>query len=220
MVRIGWSIVHREFTISDYYYFSILLEKIISNGWKVDEIDDIEDIEKYDVVVFNYPENRFMQNEVDVIKKYIKNGGKVIVLGYCNNEDCTTEAINTLTKEFGLELLEDVVIDNVNKIDDRGLIIATSKILRYNDNVEKIVLPCTASIKIYTADAYQIVLGEKTSKSTIGITQPVLFAGRKIGRGEIILGGTCVFWDNFSIMRSDNMTFALNLLKPIGSRTA
>jgi len=219
MVRIGWSVSHGEFTIKDYYYFSILSEKIISRGWEVEEIYNIRNIDKYDVIVFNYPERGFTKSEVNTIKKYIEDGGKVIVLGYYDNEDGVADAINTMMKNFGLELLKDAVIDNTNKIDDEGLFITTTKVLKCNKNVGKILLPCTASIKTHTTDVYKIVLGEKTSKSTTGITQPILFAGRKIGRGEIILGGTCVFWDNYSITEFDNMMFALNLLNPVKLKT-
>ena len=213
MTRIGWSIAHQEFTIFDYYYFSKLYQELVQRGAKIVELSEISNkIRDYDVLVFNYPEKPFTSYEIKLLREYMVRGGRVIVLGYYQNEDSIAHSVNSLTLKFGIELLDDVVIDKENSIDEEGLMIVTSKVLKYNKNVKKVLLPCSASLILRDSDAYRIVMGEETAVSSKTNETPILFAGKKVGAGELIVGGTCVFWDNFSIMKYDNLAFALNLL--------
>ena len=80
MIRIGWDISHREFTIRDYYYFSKLYDTLISLGAVVEELMDIRNINGYDIVVFNYPEEPFNNEERRIIRKFVEQGGRVIIL--------------------------------------------------------------------------------------------------------------------------------------------
>ena len=72
-------------------------------------------------------------------------------------------------------------------------------------------MACSASVKMMRKECFPIVLGENTAKTTSG-NAPIIGAGIKLGDGEFILLGTCVFWDNYSITKFDNLQFALNLL--------
>ncbi|MCS7083973.1 MAG: hypothetical protein NZL90_03175, partial [Aquificaceae bacterium] len=64
MVKVGWSITHQEFTISDYYYFSILQKEALKQNIIIDEVSDWKSLENYHTIVFNYPEIAFSENEV------------------------------------------------------------------------------------------------------------------------------------------------------------
>jgi len=46
--RVGWSITHQEFTITDYYYFSVLQKKAPEFNLAIDEVDDWEKLSSYD----------------------------------------------------------------------------------------------------------------------------------------------------------------------------
>lgn len=209
MRRIGWDISHQEFTIEDYYYFSVLKEAIIRHGGIVKEVAELNAIKNFDVLVINYPEKSFTRTEVDIIEKFMLQGGRVIVLGYYQNEDNVADFINSLTTRFGLEINHDTIIDEENNSGDKYFIV-TQRILRYNNNVGKVLMPCTASIKP-SKNAHTIIIGEKTARTTSN-NKPIIAAETKIGKGELILIGTCVFWDNFSIKKYDNLKFALNIL--------
>lgn len=209
MRRIGWDISHQEFTIEDYYYFSVLKEAIIRHGGVVKEVAELNAIKNFDVLVINYPEKSFTRTEVDIIEKFMLQGGRVIVLGYYQNEDNVADFINSLTTRFGLEINNDTIIDEENNSGDKYFIV-TQRILRYNNDVGKVLMPCTASIKP-SKSAHTIIIGEKTARATSN-NEPIIAAETKIGKGELILVGTCVFWDNFSIKKYDNLKFALNIL--------
>ncbi len=211
MSKIAWDISHKEFTIEDHYYFSILKKKLSKIGAIVSEITNFKETTKFDILVLNYPEKSFTLDDVKLVKRFMEQGGRVIALGYYNNEDSIADTINSLAEHFGLKLMDDEVTDNVNNINDDKYFVVTSKVKAFNKNVKKILMPCTASVKILSNKGFPIVIGEKTAKTSSG-NDPIIGARVKIGKGEFILLGTCVFWDNYSITKFDNLQFSLNLL--------
>ncbi len=212
--RVGWSITHQEFTVTDYYYFSILQKKSEEFGLEIDEVDEWEKLYTYDTIVFNYPEIPFTEEEVKFIQDLVENKGKkVILLGYYKNEDRIADTCNTLARAFGMELNGDEVTDDVNNHNGDPYFVVTTKIRRYKEGVEKILLPCTASIKPLMPDIKVVARGEDTSLSNQG-NYTLLIAEHfapKSG-GYFCLAGTCVFWDNYSIELYDNLKFSMNLL--------
>ncbi len=212
--RVGWSITHQEFTVTDYYYFSVLQKKAPEFGMEIDEVSEWEKLSSYDTVVFNYPEISFTEEEVKFIQDLVENKGKkVILLGYYKNEDRIADTCNTLARAFGMELNGDEVTDEVNNHKGDPYFVVTTKIRRYKDGVEKVLLPCTASIKPLMPDIKVVVRGEDTSLSNQG-NYTLLIAEHfapKSG-GYFCLAGTCVFWDNYSIELYDNLKFSMNLL--------
>ncbi len=209
---IAWSTAHQEFTINDYYYYSALRELISRNGVELVVIDEIKDLSQYKVVVFNYPEKEFKNWERELLHKFMFRGGRVIILGYYNNEDNVADYVNSLTRDYGIIMNDDAVVDKINKVDDEGLLITTSRIYGFNHGVKKILLPCTASLRALNNKPINIVQAEETAVSTKYGRSPSLFKLVRVGAGELIVGGTCVFWDNFSIKRFDNEKFAINIL--------
>ncbi|SNZ11313.1 hypothetical protein [Hydrogenobacter hydrogenophilus] len=221
MTRVAWSITHQEFTITDYYYFSKLSREAQRVGILIEEVDRWEKLKEYDTIVFNYPEIPFTEGEAQDIEKLVwEEGKKVILLGYYKNEDHIADTCNTLARRFGMELNSDEVIDEVNNHQGDKYFVVTSKLRRYTKNeknevvVQKIVLPCTASIKPLMPDIKVVARAEDTAKSsqenyTLLIAEQIA----PTSGGYFCLAGTCVFWDNYSIDLYDNLAFSLNLLR-------
>ncbi len=220
-VRVGWSITHQEFTITDYYYFSILQKEAREAGIDIDEVDDWKRLREYDTIVFNYPEIPFTEEEAKEVEKWVwEEGKKVILLGYYKNEDHIADTCNTLARRFGMELNSDEVVDEKSNHNGDKYFVVTSKIRRYNKNdknevnVEKILLPCTASIRPIMPDIKIVARAEDTAESNQG--NYTLLIAEQIAPpsgGYFCLAGTCVFWDNYSISLYDNLNFSLNLLR-------
>ncbi len=221
MTRVAWSITHQEFTITDYYYFSKLSREAQKVGIQIDEVDSWDKLKDYDTIVFNYPEIPFTEKEIQDIERLVwEEGKKVILLGYYKNEDHIADTCNTLARRFGMELNSDEVIDEVNNHQGDKYFVVTSKLRRYTKNeknevvVQKIVLPCTASIKPLMPDIKVVARAEDTAKSsqdnyTLLIAEHIA----PTSGGYFCLAGTCVFWDNYSIDLYDNLAFSLNLLR-------
>jgi hypothetical protein len=219
--RVAWSITHQEFTITDYYYFSILQKEAEKRGLVVEEVSQWDKLSEYDTIVFNYPEIPFTEKEAQEVERWVwEEGKKVILLGYYKNEDHIADTCNTLARRFGMELNPDEVTDETNNHNADPYFVVTSKIRRYNRNennevdVSKIMLACSASIKPLMPDIKVVVRAEDTAKSNMG-NYTLLIAEQiaPTSGGYFCLAGTCVFWDNYSITLYDNLNFSINLLR-------
>lgn len=200
---VGWSVFHQEFTIEDHYYFSILKSKI---NYKL--LNSLTEGEDCNVIVFNYPEKPFNEDEIERILDLVEKGKRIIALGYYMDEDNVSSILNEISSPFGLRMLPSAVKDEKNCINNDPYLLVTGKVSRFSENVKRILLPCVAPIEITGNNAEPIILSEETS------TPPsqILGARSQYGKGEFILLGTCVFWDNFAIAHLDNLRFSINLL--------
>ncbi|MEM4658235.1 MAG: hypothetical protein QXX77_07445 [Candidatus Methanosuratincola sp.] len=207
-LSVAWDVSHLEFTIEDHYYFSILKKTLSEHGVQVKEIKSLEETHDYDVLVLNYPERPFTASDVDLVERYLDMGKKVIVCGYYANEDCVADNINTLARRFGVEMNGDSLTDEVNNDGGDSLLVVTGKVLKYGDGVHKLLMPCSASISLFSLHAEPIVLLENEVQGASG----VMGAEVRVNKGRFVVLGSCVFWDNFAINRYDNKRFVLNLI--------
>jgi len=189
-MKIGWDTSHLEFTIADYYYFGKLSDLLLNSGFLVDEVKDFDTLNRYDTIVFNYPEKPFNDAEVNKIDSWVRQGKVVIFAGYYKNEDGVGENINGITKHFGLTLNLSEALDQssedpyfVNVLSRTGL---------------RGVFPCTDTVSG----------GEAILTSKVGNVGCQI----KLGMGKLVLLGSCVFWDSFSLHLADNATIATKLL--------
>ncbi|KUK13385.1 MAG: hypothetical protein H5T91_05130 [Synergistetes bacterium] len=200
---IGWSVFHQEFTIEDHYYFSILKRAI-----KYKLVNSLKEARECKVIVFNYPEKPFTEEEIEEIISLVEEGRRVIALGYYMNEDNVASLLNELSKPFGLKMLPSSVMDNENSLNGDPYLVVTGNVTNFNNGVEKVLMPCVAPIEITGGKAEPFIISESSSSPP----SQILGARAIYGKGEFILLGTCVFWDNFSINHFDNLRFSLNLL--------
>ncbi|RMA92556.1 hypothetical protein [Hydrogenothermus marinus] len=212
MRKIGWDISHQEFIISDHYYFSKLQRYINEAGMQVDEVDEFEKLANYDTIIFNYPEIPFKKEEVDFIEELVKKGKTVGIFAYYKNEDHIADTCNTLSERFGIKFNGDIIIDNINNYDNDNLLITTTDISNMNNSINKVMLACTDSLLTTDPKVRILVHGEDTCESKLEF-EPILFAEYvDENGGKFIAGGTCVFWDNYSIDLYNNKEFSLDLL--------
>ncbi len=206
MVKVAWDVSKQGFTIEDHYYFSKLKNLLLKNGIRVEEVKKFKKLIRYDVIVFNYPEKKFTKEEKEVIDKALFLGRRVILCGYYNNEDKVADVINSLTKHFGLKLNKDKITDSINNINNDPYLIRTTKI--FINGIEEVMFPCTATV----SGGETLIRCENTAKSNRNY-DTIIASKLNYKNGELIVIGTCSFWDNFSIDLYDNKKFALYLLK-------
>ncbi|MEJ5172465.1 MAG: hypothetical protein WHT47_01995 [Hydrogenothermaceae bacterium] len=214
MTKVAWSVTHQEFIISDHYYFSKLQKYAKQNDIVVDEVDQFERFSEYDVIIFNYPEIPFKKEEVDFIEELVKNGKKVGIFAYYKNEDRIADTCNTMSERFGIKFNGDIITDDVNNYDNDNLLITTTKVSEKmkEKGIGKVVLACTDSLTITGNDVMPMIYAEDTAVSKLG-KEKILFARYMDPSGGcFIAGGSCVFWDNYSIDLFNNKEFSLALL--------
>ncbi len=181
---VAWDKSHGEFLIEDYYYFSKLKKYAKMEGIVLEQVESFDELWKYDVIIFNYPEEEFSKDEIEII---INSNKKVILLAYYSNIDGVAKNINKVVSRLGIKVEYDVVVDEERNDGDPMFPLAFWK-------EKEVVMPCSASIK----GGEPIVSGKK------------VFASKK---DNITVFGTCVFWDNYSINRKNNKELALSILK-------
>ncbi len=213
MRKVAWSLAHQEFIISDHYYFSKLEKYAKENNILIDEVDDIEKFSDYDTIIFNYPEIPFSEDEASYIEDLIKAGKTVGIFGYYKNEDRIADTCNTLSERFGIHFNGDIVTDKINNYDNDDLLIVTDNCKNIGIGVNKVMLACTDTLTIKADKVKPLIYGMDTGESKLK-KNLILFAeytDEKSG-GKFVAGGTCVFWDNYSIDLYDNKNLSLNLL--------
>lgn len=192
-MKVGWSSTHGEFLISDYYYFSKLYEYCIEEGLKVEVVDYFSKLKDYDIIVFNYPEIFFKLREISRIRGWLREGKKLVFTSYYSNLDRVTDVINRVLAKLqsGIEIKKDAVIAEEKYHKDPMFPIAQWK-------NREVVMPCCSSVS-----GGEVVLKSKNA---------VLGARKEIYSGDILVLGTCVFWDNYSIDLYSNREFAISIL--------
>jgi len=160
--------------------------------------------------VLNYPEKSFTKREVKEIVNFIEKGNRVVICGYYNNEDAIADCVNSISIHFGLTLRKDCVRDKMNNYRGDELLLVTSKVLSYDYKVKKILLPCCSSIRIRGKSNSIVAISQ--GSASLSRSGEIVAAQSNLGRGEFILMGTCVFWDNYSISKYSNLRFSMNLL--------
>ena len=212
MRKVAWSVAHQEFIISDHYYFSKLQKYAKQSDIHIDEVDDVQKFSRYDTVIFNYPEIPFNKDEVDFIQDLVKSGKTVGIFGYYKNEDRIADTCNTLSERFGIHFNGDTIVDNINNHEGDNLLVLTGDIYNLPGNIKKVMLACTDSLTTTKPEVRPLLHGENTAESKLG-RETILFAEYlDPSGGRFIAGGTCVFWDNYSIDLYDNKNLSLYIL--------
>ncbi|WAM33718.1 hypothetical protein [Caldicellulosiruptor morganii] len=212
-MRVAWSATHQEFLLSDGYYFSGLYRELSKREILIEEVDDFDRLFEYDVIIFNYPENTFEQEEKEKIKRVLEEDRKrIIFTAHFRGKDGVAEVCNGIVKEFGIDILKEAVRDELNHLEDDSLIITTDNVERYASGVKEVVFPYSAPLSV--SDGVESILkGRDTAVSDSGKRSPVLVAQKSFESGSrLIVCGSCIFWDNFSLFRLDNLQFAINLI--------
>ena len=208
--RIAWSVSHHEFTIEDGYYFSTLRRALQQAGVQVVTVERLQDAFDAPVLVLNYPEDPFTPEEVDWLRAYVAQGGRLVALAYYQNEDRVAEILNAVARPFGVRFGYDHVQDPVHKHGEDPYMVVTRQVNGV-PGVARVLLPYAAPVHMENAETLQaLVTAEETAHAPSG--SRVLAAQARYGRGVFIAVGTCVFWDNYAITAYDNLAFAFYLL--------
>ncbi|MEM1957023.1 MAG: hypothetical protein QXN27_02735 [Archaeoglobaceae archaeon] len=182
-----WSASRGEFSIGDYYYFSKLTKIAEREKLEMQEEKSFAKLGDYDVIVFNYPEIKFSANDIAKIRKWANMGKKIVFAGYYSNVDRVSQNVNRVVKYFGLRINYDLIKDEEKNYGDPMFPFAKCGDL-------EVLMPCSASV----SGGKSFVVG----KGIFGAVS-----------GNVLVIGTAVFWDNYSIEIANNREFALKVLR-------
>lgn len=195
--RIIWNTSHHEFTVFDYYYFSSL-ERFLKSRFVLIEnkkpLDETE-LNPSDILVVNYPEVEFSSKEKDAVRKFIEDGGRLVVAAYYQNEDSVASICSDLLNFAGVSFGEGSVATEEEGLLTTARTTEEARKAFSNIKFERVYFPC--SCPVYAQESLPLLEVEGQTVACL----------KRYGKGEIIALGTAVFWDNFAVDREDNWKF-------------
>ena len=184
-----------------------------------------------DILLMIAPQKNFTRLEIDSVKSFVSNGGLLIALGNSAAEKNNVAALNSLLNDASwttnLVLDSTLVVDSSSNYSDASTPLLTTFVDAkhpFFTNVDTLVFFSSASITV-SGTAVPLITTTPLGR-TIGaqnITQPVVAALSKIGKGKILLLGDADVWKvksqdqqngqqappNISVQ--DNLAFAINV---------
>jgi Arc/MetJ-type ribon-helix-helix transcriptional regulator len=127
---------------------------LFTSGYKLGKIqagfDSLKKLEGYDAIIISTPNNqRIQSNEIEIIEKYVKNGGNLLVLSSMGGDYTNKTNLNELTHQFGFEFVSDEVNDSMNYITlQRRPILTSFTPHAVTEQVRKIVYSSACSIRV------------------------------------------------------------------------
>ncbi|MCX7870642.1 MAG: hypothetical protein N2485_03585 [bacterium] len=208
-----WSYTKGEFVVFDHYYFSKLYSFLLRE-YNIYIPTSFEDIfnNNLDILVFNYPEIEFNDFEVQKILELFYQGKTILFLSYYNNEDNSSKICNKVLNKVGLNINYDEVVDEKNNLENDKYLLITSKVGELlKANVSKVFFACSSSISVFDN-----LLKQKNDIKYIDLLLSedgvsLVKGAFNNNNGKILAFGSCVFWDNFSLVKFDNFQFVKNI---------
>ncbi len=127
---------------------------LFTSGYKLGKIqagfDSLKKLESYDAIILSTPNNqRIDSNEIEIIEKYVKNGGSLLVLSSMGGDHTNRTNLNELTHQFGFEFVSDEVNDSMNYINfQRRPILENFTPHVVTEQVKKIIYSSACSIRV------------------------------------------------------------------------
>ncbi|MFW9862074.1 MAG: hypothetical protein ACFFEX_06530 [Candidatus Thorarchaeota archaeon] len=170
-----------------------------------------KNLEKADVLVFGCPNSsKLRPAEIDVLKRYVKNGGGLLLLSLSGGDRGLMNNLSQVSKGFGVSFENTAVRDERNNAGLPTMPIITN-ILSHpvTEDVQDILIPSGCTLNV-TAKATTIA---STSDTADPPNKPVI-AIAESGKGRVLCVGSYeVFRKGGGIKHQGNKAFAVNAIK-------
>ncbi|MFW9913866.1 MAG: hypothetical protein ACFFEU_15410 [Candidatus Thorarchaeota archaeon] len=170
-----------------------------------------KNLENADVIVFGCPNSsKLRPAEIDVLKRYVKNGGGLMLLSLSGGDRGLMNNMSQVSKGFGISFENTAIRDERNNAGLPTMPII-SNVLSHpvTEDVQDILVPSGCTLNV-TAKATAIA---STSDTAEPPNKPVI-AIAESGKGRVVCAGSYeVFRKGGGIKHQGNRTFAVNAIK-------
>ncbi|MFX0055586.1 MAG: hypothetical protein ACFFAX_08740 [Promethearchaeota archaeon] len=170
-----------------------------------------KNLEKADVLVFGCPNSsKLRPAEIDVLKRYVKNGGGLMLLSLSGGDRGLMNNMSQVSKGFGISFENTAVRDERNNAGLPTMPIITNLLSHpVTEDVQDILIPSGCTLNV-TAKATTIA---STSDTADPPNKPVI-AIAESGKGCVLCVGSYeVFRKGGGIKHQGNKAFAVNAIK-------
>ena len=135
--------------------YSDFIQFLFTSGFKIGKIqagfDSLEKLKKYNLVLLSSPRNnKISDKEIEVLEKYVKNGGSLFVISSGGGDYKNRTNLNELTQKFKFEFDPDEINDSMNYVNlQKRPLFSKFKPHTITEHVNKIVLSSACSIKLH-----------------------------------------------------------------------
>ncbi len=165
------------------------------------KLDD-EILKGVDVLVFTYPQENLSKEEIEAIKKYVANGGGLIVLGGQRCRDYVNPLLTYFEMEMGFDVLQ---------LDGKNILMmqpTTHEIFSFVEEYKYYTGPAVL-VEDPTWIIYQV--------SISGDDWPITVS-REYGAGRVFVSGDADFLNNYHFEAHDNAQLGYNIILYTGGR--
>jgi hypothetical protein len=207
-------------TYPEFYYFGSLAEEVSTDFNLTRGVTSFDQsyLEGFDVVILSTPRSAFQQQELDALKRYVENGGGLLVLQ--NAGPSATTGSNQVAQLFGISFRPGVLVSRsgdwdaesfeVDEVDSRHPIMLSCDGLQMNwgcsiaESAECDVLLASR------ADTWQDTNGNLIADAGEPAGPLAVAVAFEAGTGRVVLVGDNAFHNN---LWSLNRTFLLSALR-------
>ncbi|GLC42371.1 hypothetical protein PLESTB_000654100 [Pleodorina starrii] len=207
------------------------------------EKDDfsLETLRSAHIVVFGCPKEKFTAPEVDILKKFVRGGGSVLVLMSEGGEEKAGTNINYFLEQFGMNVNNDAVVRTTHYkylhpkevlisdgVLNSAVITGAGKSLSNNDDDE---FRTSKGVKAFDGTGLEFVFPFGATLSVLKPAVPILSSGKiaypmnrpvgavwaQPGYGRIAVLGSAAMFDDKWLDKEENskvMDFLFKFLKP------
>ena len=163
------------------------------------------------VMVFGCPNSsKLRPAEIDVLKKYVMNGGGLILLSLSGGDRGLMNNLSKIASEFGISFENTAVKDDRNNAGLPTMPIVSDLIAHpTTEDVKDLLIPSACSLKV-TGKATHIAVTAETADPS----RAVVVAIAEPGKGRVMcIGSYEVFRKGGGLKHEGNATFALNAFR-------
>ncbi len=164
-----------------------------------------------DVIVFACPNSsKIRPQEIDVLKKYVQNGGGLMLLSLSGGDRGLMNNLSQISEEFGIKFDNTAVKDDRNNAGLPTMPLITDIIAHpATEDVEELLIPSACSLRIEGKAVALAVTSEMAEPAKV----PVV-AVAEAGKGRIMcLGSYEVFRRGGGLKNKGNQVFATNAFR-------
>jgi hypothetical protein len=195
--------------------YSELAKLLQDNDFDVESYTEFmilaKNLEKAAVIVFGCPNSsKLRPAEIDVLKRYVKNGGGLMLLSLSGGDRGLMNNLSQVSKGFGISFENTAVRDERNNAGLPTMPIITNLLSHpVTEDVQDILVPSGCTLNV-TAKATTIA---STSDTADPPNKPVI-AIAESGKGRVVCAGSYeVFRKGGGMKHQGNRAFAVNAIK-------
>jgi len=152
-IVIGLDYSHNNMLTLEESSYADFTQFLFASGYKIGKIEtgfaSPDKLKDYNTIIISTPKNMTLSlEEIENLEKYVKNGGRLLLISTRGGDYLNRTNLNSLTRQFGFEFAADDIADSVKYVNlQKRPILEDFKPHYITEQINKLVLSSACSIK-------------------------------------------------------------------------